>query len=477
MLEEILQNKKITQDTIQDFLTKTQIKSVDYSDCYFQHSLAESWVLDEGIIQDGSYHITHGLGVRSISQESVGFAYCDDLNAKIIADTIGFVNDSIKTMATKQSQLPSIALSQVVAKQHYTANNPLQSLTDVQKIDMLKQADTKARKNPLVSRVNASLSGAYTEVLIAASDGTYALDYRPMVRFNVSVVVEKDGRVEQAGSGGGGRYTYEYFLENDLIATYVEQALRQAMVALESKASPGGVMPVILAPGWPGVLLHEAIGHGLEGDFNRKKTSVYSEKLNTKIASEFCTIVDNGTMSNRRGSLTIDDEGTPTQENVLVKEGILQQYMTDKHNAKLMGTKSTGNGRRESYAHLPLPRMTNTYMLNGQHKLEEMIASVEQGIYCVNFDGGQVDVTSGKFVFSANEAYLVKNGKIQHPVKGVTLIGQGDEVLKDISMLGDDLALDSGVGVCGKEGQSIPVGVGQPSMKIDQLTVGGSELG
>jgi TldD protein len=297
-----------------------------------------------------------------------------------------------------------------------------------------------------------------------------------MVRVSVSVIVEHNGRTEQASSGGGGRYDYRYFIDHNLAELYTKEAIRQALVALESKSAPAGNMPVILGPGWPGVLLHEAIGHGLEGDFNRKGSSVFTDRVGEQIASEKCTVVDNGTLANRRGSLTIDDEGTPTQNNILIKDGILKGYLFDKLNARLMGEQTTGNARRESYAHIPMPRMTNTYMLNGNDNLEDMIASVDHGIYAVNFDGGQVDITSGKFVFSANEAYLIKNGKIKHPIKGATLIGSGDDVLKNISMVSNDLKLDSGVGVCGKDGQSVPVGVGQPSLKIEGLTIGGTEV-
>ena len=358
----------------------------------------------------------------------------------------------------------------------YAAISPLDSLSSKQKVDLLRQIDSMARKEPKVVQVNASLSGAYTEVLIASTDGVYQVDCRPMVRVNVSVIVEHNGRIEQGSTGGGGRYDYSYFAKNSLAETYTKEAIRLALVALESKDAPAGKMPVILGSGWPGVLLHEAIGHGLEGDFNRKGSSVFSGRIGEKVASDKCTIVDNGAIENRRGSLTIDDEGTPTQETTLIENGILKGYMMDKMNGRLMNKPSTGNGRRESYAHIPMPRMTNTYMLNGEDKFEDMIASVDDGIYAKNFDGGQVDITSGKFVFSANEAYLVKNGKITTPIKGATLIGAGDEVLHQISMVGDDLKLDPGIGVCGKDGQSVPVGVGQPSLKVDTLTVGGTQL-
>lgn len=475
MIESLLSDKQIDKPRVNEVLTDVYRQEIDYADLYFEHSLLESWRLQDGIIQAGSYHINHGVGIRAIAGDRIGFSYSDVLDLAVISSSAKFAYQGAVDKQSKQKQ-KIVPLQKGIEKKYYTTDNPLDSLADTEKIAILKEVDSLARQNPLVTQVNASLSGVYSEVLIAASDGTYCQDYRPMTRLNVSIVVQEKGRVEYASSGGGGRFTYEHFLEQQLTKTYTKEALRQAMVALKSKPAPAGVMPVILGSGWPGVLLHEAIGHGLEGDFNRKKTSVYSNKMGKQIANSLCTIVDNGTLKNRRGSLNIDDEGTPTQETVLVENGILKHYMLDKHNARLMNEQSTGNGRRESYAHLPLPRMTNTYMLAGQHTLEDMIASVDKGIYALNFDGGQVDVISGKFVFSANEAYLVKNGKVQYPIKGVSLIGQGDEVLKQISMLGDDLALDSGVGVCGKEGQNIPVGVGQPSLKVDQLTVGGIEV-
>ena len=384
--------------------------------------------------------------------------------------------DFAKGISNHKSNKPPKILKSTSYPSKYAAISPLDSLSSEQKVDMLRQIDSMARKEPKVVQVNASLSGAYTEVLIASTDGVYQVDCRPMVRVNVSVVVEHNGRIEQASTGGGGRYDYSYFAKNSLAETYTKEAIRLALVALNSKDAPAGKMPVILGSGWPGVLLHEAIGHGLEGDFNRKGSSVFSGRIGEKVASEKCTIVDNGTIENRRGSLTIDDEGTPTQETTLIENGLLKGYMMDKMNGRLMNKPSTGNGRRESYAHIPMPRMTNTYMLNGDDKFEDMISSVDDGIYAKNFDGGQVDITSGKFVFSANEAYLVKNGKITTPIKGATLIGSGDEVLHQISMVGDDLKLDPGIGVCGKDGQSVPVGVGQPSLKVDTLTVGGTQL-
>jgi len=472
MIEQLLDEHHLNQEKITSLLSSLAVKGVNYADLYFQHSVAESWFLEEGIVKSGTYHIGHGVGTRAVKGEQTGFAYSDDLNIQAINEAVDFAK-GISNHKTPQKiqafqSVPSIA--------KYSGLSPLGSLTSEEKVDLLKLIDSIARKEPKVKQVSASLSGAYTEVLIVSTDGVYQKDYRPMVRVSVSVIVEHDGRIESASSGGGGRYDYRYFIDHNLAEIYTHEAIRQALVALKAKGAPAGNMPVILGPGWPGVLLHEAIGHGLEGDFNRKGTSVFTGKIGEQVASEKCTIVDNGTLANRRGSLTIDDEGTPTQNTTLIEDGILKGYLFDKLNAGLMDQQSTGNARRESYAHIPMPRMTNTYMLNGKDNLEEMIASVDDGLYAVNFDGGQVDITSGKFVFSANEAYLIKNGKITSPVKGATLIGSGDEVLKKISMVANDLKLDSGIGVCGKDGQSVPVGVGQPSLKIDQLTVGGTEV-
>ena len=472
MINQLLNDHKINETEIFNFLSSMSDNGSDYSDLFFQHSIAESWVLDEGIVKDGSYNITHGVGARCVSGDQTGFSYSDDLNLKAIQGAVDFA----KGISNHKSNKPPKILKSTSYPSKYAAISPLDSLSSEQKVDMLRQIDSMARKEPKVVQVNASLSGAYTEVLIASTDGVYQVDCRPMVRVNVSVVVEHNGRIEQASTGGGGRYDYSYFAKNSLAETYTKEAIRLALVALDSKDAPAGKMPVILGSGWPGVLLHEAIGHGLEGDFNRKGSSVFSGRIGEKVASEKCTIVDNGTIENRRGSLTIDDEGTPTQETTLIENGLLKGYMMDKMNGRLMNKPSTGNGRRESYAHIPMPRMTNTYMLNGDDKFEDMISSVDDGIYAKNFDGGQVDITSGKFVFSANEAYLVKNGKITTPIKGATLIGSGDEVLHQISMVGDDLKLDPGIGVCGKDGQSVPVGVGQPSLKVDTLTVGGTQL-
>ncbi|KAA0440375.1 MAG: metalloprotease TldD, partial [Candidatus Thioglobus sp.] len=434
--------------------------------------VAESWFLEDGIVKSGTYQSSHGVGCRAIKGEQTGFAYSDELNIKAISRAIDFSKGISGQQKTQKIQ-PFQSLNHLPK---YADTSPLDGLSSQEKVDILKQIDAIAKKEPKVKQVSASLSGAWTEILIAATDGTYQRDYRPMVRISVSVIVEHNGRIESASSGGGGRYDYQNFIDNNSPQIYANEAVRQALVALKAQDAPAGNMPVILGSGWPGVLLHEAIGHGLEGDFNRRGTSVFAGKIGEQVASKKCTIVDNGTLENRRGSLTIDDEGTPTQSTTLIENGILTGYMFDKLNASLMGAKSTGNARRESYAHIPLPRMTNTYMLNGEDNLDDMLASVEDGLYALNFDGGQVDITSGKFVFSANEAYLIKNGKICAPVKGATLIGSGDEVLKKISMVAGDLQLDSGVGVCGKDGQSVPVGVGQPSLKIDQLTVGGTQV-
>ncbi len=472
MINELLNDHKINEVEVFNLLSSMADNGSDYSDLFFQHSIAESWVLDEGIVKDGSYNITHGVGARCVLGDQTGFSYSDDLNLKAIKGAVDFAKGISNDKSNKTPEI----LKSAKYPSKYAAISPLDSLSSKQKVDLLRQIDSMARKEPKVVQVNASLSGAYTEVLIASTDGVYQVDCRPMVRVNVSVIVEHNGRIEQGSTGGGGRYDYSYFAKNSLAETYTKEAIRLALVALESKDAPAGKMPVILGSGWPGVLLHEAIGHGLEGDFNRKGSSVFSGRIGEKVASDKCTIVDNGAIENRRGSLTIDDEGTPTQETTLIENGILKGYMMDKMNGRLMNKPSTGNGRRESYAHIPMPRMTNTYMLNGEDKFEDMIASVDDGIYAKNFDGGQVDITSGKFVFSANEAYLVKNGKITTPIKGATLIGAGDEVLHQISMVGDDLKLDPGIGVCGKDGQSVPVGVGQPSLKVDTLTVGGTQL-
>lgn len=446
---------------------------VDHADLYFQTTRNESWVLEDGIIKDGSYNIDYGVGVRAMSGEKTGFAYSDEIVLPALEEAAFAARSIAQQGSEKKIQAWQ---SQRSVPQHYAAIDPLKSIADKEKIDLLRSLDLAARKeDPRVRQVIVSLSGSYEVILIVASDGTLAADVRPLVRLHVNVVAEEKGRREQASSGGGGRGSYQMFLEGDRAVGYAKEAVRAALLNLSAIPAPAGVMPVVLGPGWPGVLLHEAIGHGLEGDFNRKESSAFSGRIGERVASKLCTIVDDGTLEGRRGSLNIDDEGTPTQCTTLIEKGVLKGYMQDKMNARLMKSQSTGNGRRESYAHVTMPRMTNTYMLAGNHIPEEIIASVEKGIYAVHFGGGQVDITSGKFVFNASEAYLIEKGKVTRPVKGATLIGSGPEILKQVSMVGNDLKLDAGVGVCGKEGQSVPVGVGQPTLKIEGMTVGGTE--
>ena len=452
-------------------------RNIDYADLYFQLSQDESWVLEDGIIKEGGFHIDRGVGVRAVSGEKTGFAYADQINLASLQQCA----EAVKGIAqVKRGNFISPSAFNVVKPiARYAAINPLESLTKEKKIELLHLVDRTARaEDHRVTRVSASLSSVYEEILVMATDGTLAADIRPLVRLSISVLVEENGKRERGSCGSGGRFGLDWFFEvidGDIRAVrFAKEAVRQALVNLSAIAAPAGLMPVVLGAGWPGVLLHEAVGHGLEGDFNRKESSLFTGKIGEQVTSPLCTIVDDGTIENRRGSLTIDDEGVPSQCNVLIKDGILQGYMQDKMNARLMGVAPTGNGRRESYAHLPMPRMTNTYMLAGQSQFDDLIASVEQGIYAPHFGGGQVDITSGKFVFSTSEAYLIEKGKITKPVKGATLIGSGIEVMQKISMVADKSELDLGIGVCGKEGQSVPVGVGQPALKIDEITVGGT---
>ena len=444
---------------------------VDYADLYFQVSRQESWMLEDGIIREGSFNLDQGVGVRATSGEKTGFAYSDELIMPALEQAAGAARAIARQGQDKRLQ----AWQRSEAVPLYPFLDPTTSIDDADKTAMLCEIDAATRAlDERVEQVIVSLSSSQELMLVAASDGTMAADVRPLVRLNVSVILEENGQREQGFSGGGARADLHYFLDSDRPMQFAREAVRLAAVQLEAVPAPAGTMPVVLGPGWPGVLLHEAVGHGLEGDFNRKGVSAFSGKLGQKVASKNCTIVDDGTIEQRRGSLSVDDEGTPGQNTVLVENGILIGYMQDKLNARLMGMTPTGNGRRESYAHVPMPRMTNTYMLAGQHAHEDIIASVDRGIYAPSFSGGQVDITSGKFVFSANEAYLIENGKVTTPVKGAMLIGDGPEALHKISMVGDNLELDTGVGVCGKEGQSVPVGVGQPTLKIDELTVGGT---
>lgn len=447
---------------------------VDVADVYFQSSHFESWALEGGIIKEGTHSIERGAGVRVVSGEKTGFAYSDRIELPILLEAAKNAKAIVRHGQHSQTRIETAGSCH---PQLYPALNPLKSLADQEKIDLLKRIDHETRKlDSRIEEVMISLVAAYDNILIANQDGSLHADVRPLVRLNVSVILVENGRREQGSMGGGARSDYHYFLEGDKALDYGREAVRQALVNLQAEAAPAGNMTVVLGPGWPGILLHEAIGHGLEGDFNRKGTSAFSGKVGERVASELCTVVDDGTLNGRRGSLSIDDEGTPTANTVLIEKGILKGYMQDKLNARLMGVGLTGNGRRESYAHLPMPRMTNTYMLPGASDPEEIIRSVKKGLYAHNFGGGQVDITSGKFVFSASEAYLIENGKITRPVKGATLIGNGPDVLTKVSMVGNNMQLDSGVGTCGKDGQSVPVGVGQPTLKIDGLTVGGTSV-
>ena len=446
--------------------------TIDSADLYFQLSRYESWSLEDGNVKSATHNINQGVGVRAISGEKTGFAYSDE----IILPALLEASNAARAIAQSGRHGQLQAWHSRTNRALYQATDPVETLSAPEKVRLLEAVDAEARRqDPRVTQVMVSLTGTHDVVLIAANDGTLAGDVRPLVRLGVNVIVEQNGRREQASSGGGGRVAYGYFLDEERALGYAREAVRRALINLEAVAAPAGTMTVVLGSGWPGVLLHEAIGHGLEGDFNRKGTSAFANRLGEKVASDLCTVVDDGTLENKRGSLTIDDEGTPSQYTTLIENGVLKAYMQDKHNAGLMKMATTGNGRRESYAHLPMPRMTNTYMLAGPHDPEEIIASVDKGLYAVNFGGGQVDITSGKFVFSASEAYLIEQGKLTRPVKGATLIGNGPDVLTRVAMVGSDLALDTGIGTCGKEGQSVPVCVGQPTLRVDGLTVGGTQ--
>lgn len=445
--------------------------SVDSGDIYFQMRKHEAWSLEDGIVKEASYNISQGVGIRAIKGDKSGFAYSDEIVLPALLESckaaraIARGNQDGKVQTWKSN----------AGNQLYMPDNPLDSITESDKVNLLRSLDALARKqDDRIKQVMASIAGTHEIILVANSDGSLAADVRPLVRLNLSVIVEDKGRLEQGSAGGGGRVGYDVFTQENHAHSFVHEAVRMALLNLEAVEAPAGEMDVVLGPGWPGVLLHEAIGHGLEGDFTRKGTSAFSGRIDERVASKGVTVVDDGTLEKRRGSLNIDDEGTTTQCTTLIEDGILKGFMQDKLNAKLSNSEPTGNGRRESYAHLPMPRMTNTYMLAGKHDPGEIINSVSSGFYAVNFGGGQVDITSGKFVFSASEAYLIENGKVTKPVKGATLIGDGPDVLTRVSMIGNDLKLDQGVGTCGKEGQSVPVGVGQPTLRIDGITVGGT---
>jgi len=461
-----LENKDIDR-----LIGQLRSPSIDAADIYFQSSRLQSWVLEDGIIREGSFSIEQGAGVRAVSGEKTGFAYSDELQLPALLQA----TQAARAIARSGGEGQIRVSGTPAGRQLYEPLNPVVSLPDDEKVLLLHRIDRIAReRDPRVKRVIANLVAAQDIVLVVADDGTLTADVRPLVRLNVSVIAVDGDRREQGSSGGGARQSLSYFLESGRFEEYALEAVRVALTNLEATDAPAGTMTLVLGPGWPGVLLHEAVGHGLEGDFNRKGTSAFAGRMGERVAAPNVTVVDDGTLPGRRGSLNVDDEGTPTQKTVLIEDGVLRGYMQDKLNARLMGVAPTGNGRRESYAHVPMPRMTNTYMLPGDKDPQEIVASVDKGLYAVNFGGGQVDITSGKFVFSASEAYLIEKGRIGAPVKGATLIGNGPEVLTRVSMVGNDLQLDKGIGTCGKEGQSVPVGVGQPTLRVDGLTVGGT---
>lgn len=455
---------------LQEVLGSIMTHRVDYADLYFQYSRAETWGLEEGVVKSGSFSIDQGVGVRAVSGEKTAFAYSDDINLPALRQAAEATRAIASAGAAHQMQ----AMRRTSAPALYLPEDPIASLSADRKVELLERLEQFARQlDPRVTQVMASLAAEYEVVLIARHDGMMAADIRPLVRLSIQVIAEQNGRREQGSSGGGGRFDYHYFTDA-VLQDYARKAVHQALTNLDARPAPAGAMTVVLGSGWPGILLHEAIGHGLEGDFNRKGSSAFSGRIGQQVAAAGVTVVDDGTLADRRGSLNIDDEGNPTSRTVLIENGILKGYLQDALNARLMGAALTGNARRESYAHIPMPRMTNTVMLNGDKTPQEIIASVKKGLYAVNFGGGQVDITSGKFVFSAAEAWMIEDGKLTYPVKGATLIGNGPEVLKHVSMIGNDMALDPGVGTCGKEGQSVPVGVGQPTLRIDSLTVGGT---
>ncbi|MFM9880240.1 MAG: metalloprotease TldD [Burkholderiaceae bacterium] len=457
-------------------LAEITAHQVDDADLYFQYTRSEGWSLEEGIVKTGSFSIDQGVGVRAVSGEKTAFAYSDDISWASLLDAAHNVRSISAAGQNRRAKVKprNIAKSRVL----YGQNDPIASLDSAQKVALLGEVEQRARaKDPRIVQVMAGLASEYDVVLVARADGTLAADVRPLVRLSVTVIAEQtiggSVRREMGSSGGGGRFALAYF-DSARLQEYVDDAVKAALTNLEARPAPAGEMTVVLGPGWPGILLHEAIGHGLEGDFNRKGSSAFAGRIGQRVAAKGVTVLDDGTLKDRRGSLNVDDEGNASQRNVLIEDGILRSYIQDSMNARLMGVKATGNGRRESYAHIPMPRMTNTYMLGGSTPPQEIIASIKKGLYASNFGGGQVDITSGKFVFSASEAFWVENGKIQYPVKGATLVGNGPDALTRVSMIGNDMALDSGVGTCGKEGQSVPVGVGQPTLRIDGLTVGGT---
>ena len=463
----------LTPTHLQRALGEIMSHGVDDADLYFQTTRSEGWSLEEGIVKTGSFSIDQGVGVRAVSGEKTAFAYSDDLSWDSLIDaahTVRTISGQGQNRRVKRTPAAKIAKSRSL----YAGLDPIASLDSTAKVALLEKVEKLAKaKDPRVVQVMAGLAAEHDVVLIARADGTLAADVRPMIRLSVTVIAEQKGRREVGSSGGGGRFGFAYF-DDAMVQSYVDEAVANALTNLDARPAPAGEMVVVLGSGWPGILLHEAVGHGLEGDFNRKGSSAFAGKIGKRVAAKGVTVLDDGTIADRRGSLNVDDEGNASQRNVLIEDGILKGYIQDSMNARLMGVKPTGNGRRESYAHVPMPRMTNTYMLGGDKNPDEIVASIKKGLYATNFGGGQVDITSGKFVFSASQAYWVEDGKIQYPVKGATLVGNGPDALKRVSMIGNDMRLDSGVGTCGKEGQSVPVGVGQPTLRIEGLTVGGT---
>jgi TldD protein len=453
-------------------LAEIKAHKVDEADLYFQYTRAEGWSLEEGIVKTGSFSIDQGVGVRAVSGEKTAFAYSDDISAASLMDAARTVRTIAAAAKGARVKMPSHKVAS--SRSLYPQLDPIGTLDSTAKVALLGRVEHMARaKDPRIIQVMAGLASEYDVVMVVRADGTLAADVRPLVRLSVTVIAEQSGRREVGSAGGGGRFGLDHF-DDALVQGYVDEAVNCALTNLDARPAPAGEMSVVLGPGWPGILLHEAIGHGLEGDFNRKGSSAFSGRVGQRVAAKGVTVLDDGTLPDRRGSLNVDDEGHPSQRTVLIEDGILRGYIQDHMNARLMGVKPTGNGRRESYAHVPMPRMTNTYMLAGDKSPDEIVASLKKGLYAVNFGGGQVDITSGKFVFSASQAFWVENGKIQYPVKGATLVGNGPDALTRVSMIGNDMQLDPGVGTCGKEGQSVPVGVGQPTLRIDGLTVGGT---
>ncbi len=467
----LLEPAQLDHADLEKVIGRLMLPGVDFGELYFQRRISENWRLEDGAVKTGSFDADHGVGVRAVAGTGTGFAYADSISLPALIDAAGSARAIVRG---GQGRGQRIAVASDCPAR-YPMTDPTAESDAAGRVELLRNIDAYVRSlDSRVSQVTVSLAASHDTIVVAASDGTLAGDIRPLVRLDIRVLMESGDRREQGFSGGGGRYGLTTLIDAGFWRHHAEEAVRQAAVNLEATPAPAGTMTVVLGPGWPGVLLHEAIGHGLEGDFNRKGVSAFSGRLGQQVAARGVTVVDDGTLEQRRGSLNIDDEGTPASRTVLIEDGCLAGYMQDKLNARLMGMPATGNGRRESFAHLPMPRMTNTYMLPGEHAPEDIIASVDDGIYAVNFNGGQVDITSGKFVFAAAEAYRIRKGRIAEPLKGATLIGNGPDVLTRVGMIGNDLSLDAGVGVCGKEGQSVPVGVGQPTLRIDGLTVGGT---